>query len=266
MVRCCNRPSTEGAFLRRGPISLLLVASLFLWPSCQLEPAPVDVGPLPDNVATVLETVVFSTLQDAFAELEGRPYERTVTTRQLDPDQDRVVGRLRERWSYTAQEAPPTVQEIDREGAFDFGGLSPFASEDDASPSPRPLATDLVPDEPGYLNPRTREFYTFERAADSTVAGVPVRVVVIRARPEAANAQVAYVRLAVTPDGVLASYTLRRIADGVLYDEDRTLQAELQRTPAGVWTPQRLSVEVTMQLPLQPRRQFQTESVFSVPQ
>ena len=192
-----------------------------------------------DSVLAVLGALEQGTLDSAFAQLADLRFTRTTRTEQLSKS-----GRVQAARHYVLRyeegaRRPPRVLRADSSGAFDFGFLGRFASaERTAASMTDNLAPGVLPEEPAYLSPRSREAYAYRRLPDTLLAGRPTQVFDIRARPGTGNNQdVRHVRLYVDrASGILAAATLERRSRSILFDEATRLFAQI-RPAGGGWQP-----------------------------
>ena len=218
-----------------------------------------------DSVLAVLGTLEQGALDSAFARLAGLRFTRTTRTDQLG-EGSRVQADRRYVLRYEeGARQPPRVLHADSSGAFDFGFLGRFAAaENAAAPMTGDLAPGVLPEEPAYLSPRSREAYAYRRLPDTLLAGRPTQVLDIRARPGAGDKQdVRHVRLYVDrASGTLAAATLERRSRSILFDEDTRLFAQIQ--PAnGDWQPVATRYETRTNALFRASQWFRTASSYS---
>ena len=217
-----------------------------------------------DSVLALLGTLQQDALDSAFARLARLRFTRTTSTEQFGQD-----GRVQAARQYVLRyeegaRQPPRVLRADSSGAFDFGVLGRFASaERAAAPMTGNLAPGVLPEEPAYLSPRSREAYAYRRLPDTLLAGRPAQVLDVRARPSTGdNQDVRHVRLYVDrASGILAAVTLERRSQSILFDEETRLFAQIQPADGG-WQPAAAQYETRIDALLRAPQWFRTTSSY----
>jgi hypothetical protein len=202
----------------------------------------------------------------AFAVLDTYTVRRTVRTERLDSTGAAIATRsyvLR----YPPAPAAGTLLAADSSGPFRDGGLLRHAAPDRA-PTDRPpdVAAQILPDQPAYVEPRTREAYRYALQARTRPDGTPVYVIEARARDRGTgrDQSVHYARLTLDRDSrALIGLTTVRADDGLLFSEFSRFALHLQALGDGTWGPARTDVWAFLHVPFRAPRHFRTVSTFS---
>jgi hypothetical protein len=200
----------------------------------------------------------------AFVRLGDYAVTRSVRTEQMTPAGTTTAVR-----SYDIHYQPGTergtIQRRDSTGTFRDGGLfGRVAPESDPAARPTNVAAQLLPDQPPYIEPRTREAFRYALRAD-TVRGTPVYLLEATARAYGTGRDqgVRYARLRLhRPSRQLIGLTLVRDEKVLLFGEDSRLHLSLQQGPDGSWVPQTSRVRAVLYVPFRTPRQFRTVSTY----
>lgn len=227
----------------------------------------------PDTIATAVErdsaiSVLSSTrrapFDSAFSALGTYSVTRSVRTEQRAPDG--AVTAIR---SYVLRYAPGaepgTLLRQDSTGAFRSGGLLGRAAPA-RNPRDRPtdVAEQILPDEPAYVEPRTREAYRYALQAD-TLHDTPVYVLEARARDRGTgrDQNVRFARLLLEQDSrTLIGLTVVRAGRVLLFEENSRMRLQLRRAPDGTWVPHVSRIRASVTVPFRTPRQFRTVSAY----
>ncbi len=133
-----------------------------------------------------LQSIDTTPLRDAIAALEDTPFRATVSVKQATRE-----GQVDGIEKIDIGFSPPNSLEVysrNIEDSFQFGVLHPFASGSSVE-VPRMSASHLLPDDPAYLAPRSREAYTYIQGRDTMLLGQIHQVIEVAAKPGAGDAQ-----------------------------------------------------------------------------
>ena len=218
-----------------------------------------------DSALAVLTAMRRTAFDTAFAQLSEYAVTRYVRTEQVTPAGTTTAVRSYE-VRYPSGGAAGTVQRRDSAGTFRDGGLFGRAAPD-RNPAGRPpdVAAQLLPDQPAYVDPRTREDFRYALATDSLRNGAPVHVLSVRARSSNTGDEqgVRFARLLIhRPSNQLIGLALVRDDQVLLFGEDSQLSVRLQRGPDGRWVPHVTRVRTSVHVPFRSPRQFRTVSAF----
>jgi hypothetical protein len=219
-----------------------------------------------DSALAVLTSMRRTAFDSAFAVLDRYHVTRTVRTEQLSPSGVATAVR-----SYTLRYAPApargVVRRRDSAGTFRGGGLFGRAAPA-RRPADRPadLAGQVLPDQPAYVEPRTREAFRYALRADTLRNETPVYVLeaTARARGTGRDQGVRYVRLLLDrASRQLVGLTTVRAGTALLFGENSRFSIRLRRAPDGAaWVPHVTRTRASVQVPFRVPRQFRTVSAF----
>jgi len=219
-----------------------------------------------DSALAVLSSMQRTAFDSAFADLDEYAFTRYVRTEQLDPS-----GRITAVRSYVLRYPPGTgagtIQRRDSVGAFRQGGLFGRAAPA-RNPTERPanLAAQVLPDQPAYVEPRTREAFRYALRADTLLDGTPVYVVEATARGSGTGRDqgVRYAHLRLDrASRELIGITMVRADAVLLFGEESRLTLQLRPVAEGSrWVPHLVRVRASVNVPFRTPRQFRTVSAF----
>jgi len=253
---------------------LLLVGGAGPLSGCTSAPTPPSLTPTDtlrssvgrDSVLAVLTSMRRAAFDSSFAVLDTYTVRRTVRTERLDSTGTPIATRshvLR----YPPAPATGTLLDTDSSGTFRDGGLLGHVAPDRA-PTDRPpnVAAQILPDQPAYVEPRTREAYRYALQARTRPDGVPVYVIEAQARDRGTgrDQSVRYARLTLDRDArQLIGLTTVRADDGLLFSEFSRFELHLQPLADGAWGPARTHARAFLHVPFRAPRHFRTVSTFS---
>lgn len=218
-----------------------------------------------DSALAVLSAMRRTAFDSAFARLSEYAVTRHVRTEQMTPAGTTTAVRSYE-VRYRPGAADGTLQRRDSIGAFRDGGLFGRAAPDrDPAARPPNVAAQILPDQPPYVEPRTREAFRYALQGDSLRDGTPVHVLAVRARSSGTGDEqgVRYARLLIhRPSNQLISLALVRDDQVLLFGEDTQLSLRLRPGPDGTWVPHVARVRASVHVPFRDPRQFRTVSAF----
>jgi hypothetical protein len=219
-----------------------------------------------DSALAVLTSMRRTAFDSAFAVLDRYHVTRSVRTEQLSPSGVATAVR-----SYVLRYAPApergVLQRRDSTGTFRDGGLFGRAAPA-RNPADRPadLADQVLPDQPAYVEPRTREAYRYALRADTLLNGPPVYVLEATARDRGTGRDqgVRYVRLLIDrASRQLVGLATVRAGTALLFGENSRFAIRLRRAPGGAsWVPHVTRTRASVQVPFRTPRQFRTVSAF----
>jgi hypothetical protein len=219
-----------------------------------------------DSALAVLTSMRRTAFDSAFAVLDRYHVTRTVRTEQLSPSGVATAVR-----SYTLRYAPApergVVQRRDSTGTFRGGGLfGRVAPARNPADRPADLTGQVLPDQPAYVEPRTREAFRYALRADTLLTETPVYVLEATARDRGTGRDqgVRYVRLLIDrASRQLVGLTTVRADAVLLFRENSRFSIHLRRTPDGAsWVPHVTRTRASVHVPFRTPRQFRTVSAF----
>lgn len=217
-----------------------------------------------DSALAVLTSLHRTAFDSAYAALDDYAVTRYVRTEQFDS-----TGTITALRSYVLRYPPGTargtIQQRDSLGTFRGGGLFAYAAPD-RQPTDRPanVAAQILPDQPAYIEPRTREAFRYALQADTLLDGQPVYVLEARARSYGTgrDQSIRHARLVLTRDTrALVGLTTVRADPGLLFSEHSRLHLRL-RPFNDTWVPDVTRVRAVLNVPFRTPRQFRTVSAF----
>ena len=219
-----------------------------------------------DSALAVLTTMRRTAFDSAFARLGDYAVARSVRTEQMTPSGTTTVIR-----SYEIRYPPGTergtIQRRDSSGTFRDGGFfGRVAPERDPAARPENVAAQILPDQPAFIEPRTREAFRYALRPE-TVRGTPVYVLEATARAYGTGQDqaVQYARLHVHRSSrQLIGLTLVRDDEVLLFGEDSRMHLDLQRTTDGTWVPRESRVRAVLRVPFRTSRHFRTVSSYTI--
>ena len=218
-----------------------------------------------DSALAVLSSMRRAAVDSAFASLHDYGVTRSVRSEQMTPSG--TTSALR---SYVLRYPPGaergTIQQRDSAGTFRDGGLLGWSAPS-RSPRDRPadVASQVLSDEPAFIEPRTREAYRYALRADSLSDGTPVYRLdaTARNRGTGRDQSVRYVHLVLNRNTrELIGLTMVRAGQVLLFEEDSRMHVRLQRAPDGRWVPHVTRVRAVVDVPFRSPRQFRTVSAY----
>ncbi len=266
-------PSTSWCSLRT--VCAALAAVLLPLMGCQTERPAVPLLTPADTLFTstdtartqaldMLEAMQRDTLQMAFSRLADFSFTRYVHTAQFGPDGRRTGAVERVDRYERANGLNRRLLRRDSIGAFSFDAFDRFAPTPTDS-LPRNLSANLLPDEPAFLAPRTREAYRYRTYADTLMPGTPVEVVEVRAQPDERGHEVGirHARLYLDPSSQqLVGLYLVRAERAALFREDSRFFVSLRPGPRGGWLPFVTRFHAQVSVPLRDPQAFRTVSTY----
>lgn len=255
--------------------ALLLAGCLLVLQGCTSSTGRTDAPFMPsdtitsavdrDSALAVLSSMRRSAFDSAFADLDDHTVSRYVRTEQLTPSGTTTAVR-----SYLLHYEPGdgqgTIQRRDSTGVFRSGGWLGWASPDRA-PTDRPsnVAAQVLPDQPAYIEPRTREAFRYALRADTLLDETPAYVLEAVARDRGTGQQqsVRYVRLLIDrASRQLVGLAMVRSGRVLLFGENTQMSMRLRRGPNRSWVPHVTRVRASVNVPLRTPRQFRTVSAY----
>jgi hypothetical protein len=217
-----------------------------------------------DSALAVLTSMRRTAFDSAFVRLSDYAVTREVRTEQLTPAGTPTAER-----SYEIRYAPGaergTIERRDSSGTFRDGGLfGRVAPESDPAARPENVAAQMLPDQPAFVEPRTREAFRYALRTE-TVRNTPVYTLEARARARGTGQDqaVRYARLRLHRHSrQLIGLTLVRDEEVLLFGEDSRMRLDLQRTADGVWVPRESRVRAVLRVPFRTPRHVRTVSAF----
>lgn len=217
-----------------------------------------------DSALSVLSSMQRTAFDSAYAALDTYTVTRYVRTEQLDS-----TGTITARRAHVIQYAPGTergtIQQSDSAGTFRGGGLLGRVAPD-RRPTDRPanVAEQILPDQPAYIEPRTREAFRYALRADTLLDDQPVYALEARARDDGTgrDQSIRHARLLITRGSrELIGLTTVRADPGLLFSEHSRLHLRL-RPLHDTWVPDVARVRAVLNVPFRAPRQFRTVSAF----
>lgn len=245
-------------------LSLALLASLWMLMGCRSDP-PNAFMLAPDETAfttseqersaalAVLDSLQQNVMQTSFGRLSDYAFTQRLRTEYRAPDGTPTAYRdLVRRFPPPDSLQRPIVLRADSSGSFDGGWLSRLLPTEVDTLVDR--AQYVLPDDPAYLAPRTREAFQYRLRPDTSFGDRPVRVVEIHAQPGEAGADraIRHARLFVEPDTYeLVGLQLVRADASLLFREDSRTHVYLQPAPDGEWVPGETELNARLKIPFQ---------------
>jgi len=218
-----------------------------------------------DSALAVLTSMRRTAFDSAFARLSDYAVTRSVRTEQMTPTGTTTAVR-----SYEIQYQPGTergtIERRDSSGTFRDGGLfGRVAPETDPAARPTNVAAQIFPDQPAYIEPRTREAFRYA-LRPGTVRDTPVYILEATARGYGTGQDqgVRYARLHLhRPSRQLIALTLVRNDQVLLFGEDSRMSLFLQRTADDTWVPHISRIRAVLHVPFRTPRRFRTVSSYT---
>jgi hypothetical protein len=220
-----------------------------------------------DSALAVLSSMNRTAFDSAFAALDDYAVTRYTRTEQLDPAGTAMGIRSHiVRYPDGRRDDRGVVQWRDSVGAFREGGLlSSVAPARAPGERPANMAEQVLPDQPAYVEPRTREAFRYALTADTLLDGPPVYVLEATARPRGTGREqgVRYVRLLINrASRELIGLTTVRADEVLLFGENSRFHLRLRRGPDGTWVPLVTRARAAVRVPFRAPRQFRTVSAY----
>jgi len=224
--------------------------------ACGGEHAPAVADPAADSAFALLASLDPRAVDEAYRRLDRYAY--TVTVRLTAED----AGGRREARCTLAGRPGAGTRVVSSEGEEAFGGHP--CGERILNPLPR-----LLPDEPAFLAPRSREQYRYlartrARRVDTLGGSWQLRVVEARLWPGAFEEQpIRRARFLVdAATGRLLGVEVERASTAALFDEGGRVTVHLQPGPDGALVPARALAETRVNVPGAPLRRLRLEQRF----
>ena len=220
-----------------------------------------------DSALAVLTSMRRTAFDSAFAALNRYGVTRHTRTEQLTPSGTTTALRSHV-VEYAPGEGRGTVRRRDSAGTFRRGGLFGWAAPTrNSAGRPADVAGQVLPDQPAYVEPRTREAYRYALRADTLGDGTPVYLLEATARNRGTGREqgVRHVRLVLDrASRQLIGLTMVRADEVLLFGENSRFHIRLRRAPGGwdKWVPHLTRSRASVQVPFRAPRQFRTVSAF----
>lgn len=218
-----------------------------------------------DSALAVLTSMRRTAFDSAFARLSEYAYTRSVRTEQMTPAGTTTAVRSYELRYRTGGERG-TFKRRDSTGSFRDGGFfGRVAPDRDPRARPPNVAAQLLPDQPAYVEPRTREAFRYALQPDMLAGEIPVYVLEVTARSRGTGREqgVRYARLLLHRSSrQLIGLSLVRDDEVLLFGEDSRMSVQLQRAPDEAWVPHVTRVRAIVHVPLRTSRRFRTVSTY----
>jgi hypothetical protein len=220
-----------------------------------------------DSALAVLSSMRRTAFDSAFVELDEHAFTRYVRTEQLDSSGRATAVRSYE-LRYPTGTGAGRIQRRDSIGAFRRGGVfSRVAPERNPTERPANLAAQVLPDQPAYVEPRTREAYRYALQTDTLLDGTPVYVLEATARDYGTGRDqgIRYARLRLDQASrELIGLTVVRADAALLFGENSRLTIHLRpgADDPQTWVPHLTRVRASVNVPFRTPRQFRTVSAF----
>lgn len=212
----------------------------------------------------VLDSLQHTVMRAAFDRLGGYAFTHRVRVMEYAPDGTVTNHRTQVRRFPPPDSARrPMVLRVDSAGTFDSGWLSSLTPR--APDSIVDRAQFVVPEEPAYLEPRTREAFRYRLRPDTALGGRTVRVVELHAQPGdlGADRVIRHARLLIDPATYeLVGLYLVRADASVLFREDSRASVYLQPAPDSGWVPGTTQLEARLKVPFRAPRSFRLHASF----
>ena len=219
-----------------------------------------------DALVDAIRNAKRDAMQGAFGRLDEYAYKRYIRTEQFDSEDFLLaytehVADVRT----TAGERRVYVQQADSGGAFEFGFFKGFVSENVDNTDPVNLVPYVLPDDPGYLDPRHMDKYTFRELADTLLWDRQARVIEARARPDYGDGlNVRRVRHYIDrgTDEIVAM-SLERIDLALLFREESSFYIHVRPLADGAGLPYNTRFESRIRTPFRGSYKVRTVSTYT---
>lgn len=218
-----------------------------------------------DSALAVLTSMRRTAFDSAFAALDDYAVTRYVRTEQLDPA-GVATGVRSAVVRYPKGPDRGSIRRLDSIGTFRDGGLFGRAAPDRGRGGrPADLAAQILPSQPAFVEPRTREAFEYGLQSDSVSGVTPVYVLEVVARTSGTGRDqgVRHARLLIDrASKQLIGLALVRAEQVLLFGEQSQMSLRLQRAPDGTWVPHIARIRTFVRVPFRAPRQFRTVSAF----
>lgn len=222
-----------------------------------------------DSAVAALSALNRTAFDSAFANLDDVGVTRYVRTEQLTPS-----GTITAVQSYVVRHRPASTPQSgvvlrrDSIGTFRAGGVFGGAAPDqNLAGRPDNIVEQVLPDQPPYIEPRTREAFRYALRPDSLETGTPIHVIEARARTHGTgrDQDVRFARLMLhRPSYELIGLDLVRDDDVLLFGETSRTSIRLRQAPweGDAWLPSLIRVRSSLDIPFRTVRQHRVVSAF----
>lgn len=222
-----------------------------------------------DSVLAVLTSMRRTAFDSSFSALDEYAFTRSVRTEQMTPaGTTTAIRSYVARYRPRAARVPGMLLRRDSVGTVRGGGLFGWAAPNQ-NPEARPtdLADQILPDQPAFVEARTREAFTYALQPDSLSDGTPTWILDATARTHGTGQEqsVRYARLTIErASKQLIGLLIVRDDDVLLFGEESRTSIRLRRAddPEGPWVPHVVRARSSVDIPFQPARQFRVVSAF----
>lgn len=219
-----------------------------------------------DALVEAIRTARHDAIEGAFGRLDDYAYRRYIRTEQFD-DEDFLLA-FREHvadFRLEAGERRVMVQQADSGGAFEFGFFKGFVSENVDTTDPVNLVPFVLPEQPGYLDPRHIDKYAFRELADTLLWDRQARVIEARARPDYGDGlNVRRVRHFIDRGtGEIVAMSLERIDLALLFREESSFYVHVRPLPDGAGLPYNTRFESRIRTPFRGPYRVRTVSTYT---
>lgn len=214
-----------------------------------------------------LESMQQAEMRGAFGRLSDYHFQRYMRTAHYGPD-GKPAGAFEHvvRYQPEGDTLRATLVRADSSGAPpDAGWIAGLAPSSRPMALPADLLADILPDDPAFVAPRTREGYRYRLRADTLASGVPVEVVEARAQPDERghDLTVRHAQLYLDPETrQLLAVHLVRAERAVLFSEDSQFFMSLRPAPDTGWVPHLVRIQTRVGVPFRAPREARTVSAF----
>lgn len=213
-----------------------------------------------------LQSMKQGPFKSAFARLPAYAFTRYVRTDQFAPGGQRTAFEERvARFHPDAGTLQHTLLRRDSAGSFEFDTFDRFAPTGTPDTVPTRLPRHLLPEDPPYLAPRTRERYRYRLFSDTLASGTAVQAVEVHVRPiEGSDApSIRHARLYIEPESRnLVGIYFVRSDQAALFREDSRFFASLRPAPDSGWVPHVTRFRARVAVPLRTPQEFRTVSAY----
>lgn len=219
-----------------------------------------------DALVDAIRNAKKEALQGAFGRLDSYSYTRYIRTEQFD-DEDYLLAYT-EHVAGVRQldgERLVDVQQADSGGAFEFGFFKGFVSENVDTTDPVDMVPYVLPEDPGYLDPRHIDKYIFRELSDTLLWDRQARVIEARARPDLGDGlNVRRVRHYIDrgTDEIVAM-SLERIDLALLFREESSFYVHVRPLNDGSGLPYNTRFESRIRTPFRGSYRVRTVSTYT---
>jgi hypothetical protein len=204
-------------------------------------------------------------LRGAFQNLDAYSFTRVAQTEQLSKD-GVVMARKSKAVHYQFRDGARAVvaEPLASDSAFQFGFFGRFAPREDADSDLSSVADALIPEDPAYLSPRTRDDFTYIAGPDTMLNGMHVKILKVEAVPDAAEQSARRARLYYDPQSyAVVALFHEHASPALVFRESTSLYVQIRPGADGQWVPDTTSVSTRIHLPLTEARHFRAVSAFT---